>query len=57
MQKFVDGELNPNISEFSTIMSNMSNFDILLEVYQNKVDDLETGKLPENDLSFIPDSI
>lgn len=47
-------ELTPNIFEFSKIILD---FELLLEVYQNEVEDLETGELSENELSFTPDSI
>ena len=47
-------ELNPNIFEFSNIFLN---FDILLEVYQSEVEELGTGELSENELSFTQDSI
>jgi len=53
-QKQVDIELNSNIFEFSTIILA---FELVLEVYQNEAEDLETGELSENDLSFTPNSI
>lgn len=53
-QKQANIELNPNIFEFSQIILD---FELFLEVYQNEVEDLETGELSENDLSFIQDSI
>ena len=53
-QKQANIELNPNIFEFSEIILG---FQLLLEVYQNEVEELETGELSENDLSFKPDSI
>ena len=45
MRKFIGGELNA------------LDFELLLEVYQNEVEELETGELCENDLSFTQDSI
>ena len=53
-QKQVDIELNSNIFEFSTIILA---FELVLEVYQNEAEDLETGELSENDLSFTPNSL
>lgn len=47
-------ELNPNIFEFSKIILD---FELLLEVYQNEAEELETGELSENDLSFTPNSV
>ena len=48
-QKQANIELNPNIFEFSKIILD---FELLLEVYQNKVEELETGESSENYLSF-----
>lgn len=53
-RKQANVELDPNIYEFSKIILA---FEIVLEVYQNEVEDVETGELSENDLSFKPDSI
>lgn len=53
-QKQANLELNSNIFEFSKIILD---FELLLEVYQNEVEWLETGELSENDLSFTQDSI
>ena len=53
-RKQADIELNPNIFDFSTLILD---FDLLLEVYQDEVEELETGELSENDLSFTQDSI
>ena len=53
-QKQADIELNPNIFEFSKLILD---FELLLEVYQNEAEDLETGELSENNLSFTQDSI
>ena len=53
-KKQADIEVNPNIFEFSKIILD---FELLLEVYQNEVEDLERGELSENDLSFTQDSI
>ena len=53
-QKQADIELNPNIFEFSKLILG---FQFPLEVYQNEVEELETGELSENDLSFTQDSI
>lgn len=53
-QKQANIELNPNIFEFSKIILD---FELLLEVYQNEVEELETGESSENDLSFTQDSI
>ncbi len=53
-QKQANIELNPNIFEFSKIILD---FELLLEVYQNEVEELETGELYENDLSFTQNSI
>ena len=48
-QKQANIELNPNIFEFSKIILD---FELLLEVYQNEVEELEIGESPENDVSF-----
>lgn len=48
-QKQANIELNPNIFEFSKIILD---FELLLEVYQNEVEELETGESSENYLSF-----
>ena len=53
-QKQANIELNPNIFEFSKLILD---FELLLEVYQNEVEELETGESSENDLSFTQDSI
>ena len=53
-QNQANTELNPNIFEFSTIILD---FELLLEVYQNEVEELETGESSENDLSFTQNSI
>ena len=53
-QEHADIELNPNIFEFSKLILG---FQFPLEVYQNEVEELETGELSENDLSFTQDSI
>ena len=53
-QKQANIELNPNIFKFSKIILD---FELLLEVYQDEVEQLETGELSENDLSFTQDSI
>ena len=53
-QKQANIELNPNIFEFSEIILN---FELLLEIYQNEAEDLKTGELSENDLSFTQDSV
>ena len=53
-QKQADIELNPNIFEFSKIILD---FELLLEVYQNEVEELKAGELSENDLSFTQNSI
>ena len=53
-QKQADIELNPNIFEFSKIILD---FELLLEVYQNKVEELETGESSENNLSFTQNDI
>ena len=54
LQKQANIELNPNIFEFSKIILD---FELVLEVYQNEIEQLETGELSENDLSFTQDSI
>ena len=54
VKKQANLELNPNIFGFSKIILD---FELLLEVYQNKVEELETGESSENDLSFTQDSI
>ena len=46
--------MNPNIFEFSKLILD---FELLLEVYQNEVEELEIGESPENDVSFTQDSI
>ena len=53
-QKQANIELNPNIVEFSDIILD---FELLLEVYQNKVEELETRESSENELFFTQDSI
>ena len=53
-QKQANTELNPKIFEFSKIILD---FELLLEIYQNEVEELETGESSENDLSFTQDSI
>lgn len=53
-QKQANIELNPNIFEFSKLILD---FELLLEVYQNEVEELETGESCVNDLSFTQDSI
>nr|YP_010283323.1 hypothetical protein MKU01_pgp051 [Psammodictyon constrictum]ULD16442.1 hypothetical protein [Psammodictyon constrictum] len=53
-QKQSNIEVNPNIFEFSKIILD---FELLLEVYQNEVEELETGESSVNDLSFTQDSI
>ena len=53
-QKQANIELNPNIFEFSKIILD---FELLLEVYQNKVEELETGESSENNLSFTQNDI
>lgn len=47
-------KVNPNIFEFSKIILD---FELLLEVYQNEVEELQTGELSENDVSFTQDSV
>lgn len=54
-QKQSNIELNPNIFEFSKIILN---FELPLEVYQNEMEELETGESSvKDDLSFTEDSI
>ena len=53
-QKQANIELNSNIFEFSKIILA---FELVLEVYQNEVDELQTGELSENNLSFTQDSV
>jgi len=53
-QKQSSIELNPNLFEFSKIILD---FELLLEVYQNEIEELETGELSEKDLSFSDNSI
>jgi hypothetical protein len=54
-QKQADIELNPKSFQFSKIILN---FELLLEVYQNEMEELEVGdQLSENDLSFTEDSL
>lgn len=48
-QKQANIELNPNIFEFSKIILD---FELLLEVYQNEVEELETRESSENYLFF-----
>lgn len=53
-QKQTDIELNTNTFEFSKIILD---FELLLEVYQNEVEELKAGELSGNDLSFTQNSI
>lgn len=53
-QKQANIKLNPNIFEFSQIILD---FELVLEVYQNENEELETGELSEKNLSFTQDSI
>jgi len=54
-QKQTDIELNPKSFQFSKIILD---FELLLEVYQNEMEELEMGdQLSENDLSFTEDSL
>lgn len=53
-QKQVNIELNPNIFQFSKIILD---FELVLEVYLNEIDELEIGELSENDLSFTHKSL
>jgi hypothetical protein len=54
-QKQANIELNPKSFQFSKIILN---FEIMLEVYQNEMEQLEVGdQFSENDLSFTEDSL
>jgi len=54
-QKQADIELNPKSFQFSKIILD---FELLLEVYQNEMEELEVGdQLSENDLSFTENSL
>lgn len=53
-QKQANIELTPNIFEFSKIILD---FELILEVYQNELEESQTGESSENDLSFTQDSI
>ena len=48
-QKQANIEFDPTIFEFSKIILD---FELLLEIYQNEVEELKTGESSENDLSF-----
>lgn len=49
LKKQADIELDPKSFQFSKIILD---FELLLEVFQNEMEQLESGELPENDLSF-----
>ena len=54
-QKQADIELNPKSFQFYKIILD---FELLLEVYQNEMEELEVGdQLSENDLSFTENSL
>ena len=54
LQKQANIELNPDIFEFSKIILD---FELILEVYQNEIDDYNRKESCENNLSFTQDSI